>query len=106
MSIIPDEGACHRCLFPEPPPPNAVPNCQQAGILGPVAGVMGSLQAIEALKILLGKGNFLKGKLLIVDTLNLTFHAVNVRKNPDCAVCGEEAEIHELIDYEEWCARR
>ncbi len=106
MSIIPDGGACYRCLFPEPPPPDAVPNCQQAGILGPVAGVMGSLQAIEALKILLGKGSFLKGKLLIVDTLNLIFHLVNVRRKPDCAVCGEKPEIHELIDYEEWCTRR
>lgn len=106
MSIIPGRGACYRCLFPEPPPPDAVPNCQQAGILGPVAGVMGSLQAIEALKILLGKGNFLEGRLLIVDTLNLVFHLVNVRRNPNCAVCGEKPEIHELIDYEEWCARR
>lgn len=106
MSIIPGRGACYRCLFPEPPPPDAVPNCQQAGILGPVAGVMGSLQAIEALKILLGKGSFLEGKLLIVDTLNLIFHLVNVRRNPDCAVCGEKPEIHELIDYEEWCTRR
>lgn len=106
MSIIPGKGACYRCLFPEPPPPDAVPNCQQAGILGPVAGVMGSLQTIEALKILLGKGNFLKGRLLIVDTLNLIFHLVNVRRNPDCAVCGEKPEIRELIDYEEWCTRR
>lgn len=106
MSIIPGEGACYRCLFPEPPPPDAVPNCQQAGILGPVAGVMGSLQAVEALKILLGKGSFLKGRLLIVDTLNLFFHTVNVKRNPDCAVCGEKPRINKLIDYEEWCARR
>jgi adenylyltransferase/sulfurtransferase len=106
MSIIPGKGACYRCLFPEPPPPDAVPNCQQAGILGPVAGVMGSLQAIEALKILLGKGSFLKGKLLIVDTLNLVFHLVNVRRNLNCAVCGDEPKIQKLIDYEEWCARR
>lgn len=106
MTVIPGEGPCYRCLFPEPPPSDTVPSCQQAGILGPVAGIIGSLQAVEALKVLLGKGSFLKGRLLIVDTLNLVFHPVNVRENLNCPVCGENPEIQKLIDYEEWCARR
>ncbi len=106
MTIVPDIGPCYRCLFPEPPPPGAVPSCQEAGILGPVAGIMGSLQAVEALKIILDKGKILKGKLLIVDTLNNSFHTVKLRKDPDCLICSEDPKIKELLDYEEWCTRR
>ncbi len=106
MSVIPEDGPCYRCLFPEPPPAGSVPNCQQAGILGPVAGLLGSLQAIEALKVILGKGDILKGKLLVIDSLSMNFHLVKLRKNPDCEVCSDQPRIEKLIDYEEWCARR
>ncbi len=103
ITIIPGESACYRCLFPEPPPPGLVPSCQEAGILGAVAGVIGTIQANEALKYILGIGNLLTGKLLVFNALDSSFRQVNVPKDPDCYVCGKNPKITELIDYEQFC---
>jgi adenylyltransferase/sulfurtransferase len=102
-TILPFDGPCYRCLYEEPPPPGLVPSCKEAGVLGILAGVIGTLQATEAIKLILGKGQLLKGKLLIYDSLNMEFKKVNVRKNPNCPVCSDKATIRELIDYEEFC---
>lgn len=104
-TIIPGGGPCYRCIFREPPPLGAVPNCQQAGVLGGVAGTIGTLQATEALKIILGKGNILKGRLLIYDALEMAFREVKVRRDPNCPLCSENPAITELKDYEEVCER-
>ncbi len=103
MTIIPGEGPCYRCLFPEPPPPGVVPNCQEAGIFGCVAGILGTVQAIETIKVLLGLGDILNGKLFIFDSLEMTSRLVRIPHNKDCAVCGQNATIQELIDYEQPC---
>lgn len=103
MTIKPKEGPCYRCLFQEPPPPGTVPTCQEAGILGSVAGIIGTIQATEVLKYLLGKGELLVGKLLIANTLSMKFRSVNVPWNKNCPVCGENPTIKHLIDYEEFC---
>jgi molybdopterin/thiamine biosynthesis adenylyltransferase len=100
-TLVPGEGPCYRCLFEEPPPPGLVPSCQEAGVLGVLPGVVGGLQATEVLKLILGKGNVLKGELLIYNALMTTFRKVKVPKNPSCAVCGENPTITELIDYNE-----
>ncbi|MBI5641661.1 MAG: molybdopterin-synthase adenylyltransferase MoeB [Nitrospirae bacterium] len=100
-TIIPGEGHCYRCLFEEPPPPGLVPSCQEAGVLGVLPGVIGGLQATEVLKIILGKGDILRGELLVYDALKTIFRKVKVPKNPSCAVCGENPTITELIDYNE-----
>lgn len=92
---------CYRCLYPEPPPKGLVPSCQEAGVLGALAGVVGVLQAVEAIKELLGLGDGLAGHLLIFDSLKMTFRKVKVRKDPGCALCGEMATIKELKAYEE-----
>ncbi|MFQ5681249.1 MAG: ThiF family adenylyltransferase, partial [Candidatus Omnitrophota bacterium] len=97
-------GPCYRCLFPEPPPPGAVPSCQQGGILGAVAGVLGVLQANEALKFVLGVGELLIGRMLIFDALTSSFRSVRVPKNKDCAVCSDHPTITQLIDYEQFCS--
>ncbi len=96
-------GPCYRCLFPEPPPPGMVPTCAEGGVLGILPGTIGTLQATEALKLLLGIGEPLIGKLLLYDALDLSFQTVKLRKNPKCRVCGPEADIHELIDYDAFC---
>lgn len=88
LTVVPGQGPCYRCLFREPPPPGAVPTCAQAGILGPVAGVMGSVQALEVLKLLLGAGSLLTGRLLLFDGLALSFREVEVRRDPSCPACG------------------
>lgn len=106
ITIIPHKGPCYRCLFPEPPPPGLVPSCQEAGILGAVAGVIGVVQAIEALKFLLGIGDLLIGKLLIFNALNSSFRTVKVPKDKNCPVCGEHPTITKLIDYEQFCGVR
>lgn len=103
MTILPGSGPCYRCLFPEPPPPGLVPSCQEAGILGCVAGVLGTLQAVEALKLILGIGDLLVGKMLIFDALEMQFRRVTVPRNPECPVCGEHPTITKLIDYDEAC---
>jgi molybdopterin/thiamine biosynthesis adenylyltransferase len=94
---------CYRCLFPEPPPPGLVPSCQEAGILGSIGGIMGCVQATEAIKLLLGIGEPLVGKLLIMDALSMDFRKVRLRKDPSCPLCSEKASIKELIEYEQVC---
>jgi adenylyltransferase/sulfurtransferase len=103
-TIVPYETPCYRCLFENPPPPGMVPSCQEAGILGSVVGVIGTIQATEVLKLILGKGNGLKGKLLLFDAIDMDFRKVKVRRNPQCPVCGENPTITELIDYEQFCS--
>ena len=106
MTILPDEGPCYRCLFPEPPPPGLVPSCQEAGILGAVAGVIGTIQANEALKYVLGIGDLLAGRLLVFNALDSSFRQVKVPKDPKCPICGENPTVTKLIDYEEFCSLR
>lgn len=100
MTYLPDE-ACFRCVFLKPPAPGAVPSCSQAGILGAVAGMLGTIQAAEALKFLIGKGELLVNRLLVFDALRMSFRTVNTRKNPDCPICGRNPSIKELIDEEQ-----
>jgi len=97
------EGPCYRCLFPEPPPPGLVPSCAEGGVLGVLPGTIGTLQATEALKVLLGIGTPLRGRLLLYNALDMSFDFVKLKKNPRCKICGENPEITELIDYEEFC---
>ncbi len=98
-----DEGPCYRCLFPEPPPPGLVPSCAEGGVLGVLPGTVGALQATEAIKLILGVGEPLIGRLLLYDALNMEFNEVRLRKNPNCPVCGENPTVTELIDYEMFC---
>ena len=98
-----EEGPCYRCLFPEPPPPGLVPSCAEGGVLGVLPGTIGSIQATETLKIILGIGEPLIGRLLLYDALDLSFQTVKLHKNPECKVCGEHPEITGLIDYEAFC---
>ncbi|MGH7411162.1 MAG: molybdopterin-synthase adenylyltransferase MoeB [Candidatus Methylomirabilis sp.] len=100
--FAPGQG-CYRCLYPAPPPPGLVPSCQEAGVLGVLCGIIGSLQAIEAVKLLLGIGDSLAGRLLFVDSLGMEFRQVKVRRDPDCPVCGDHPTITDLIDYHEFC---
>lgn len=99
-------GPCYRCQYPEPPPPGMVPSCQEAGVLGVLPGVIGTLQAAETLKLILGSGKSLAGRLLHFDALNMKFREFKLRKDPRCPVCGESPTITELIDYEEFCGLR
>ena len=96
-------GPCYRCLFPEPPPPGMVPSCAEGGVLGVLPGTIGTIQASEALKLILGIGEPLIGKLLLYNALDMSFDFVKLRKNPNCKVCGSEPEVTELIDYEAFC---
>jgi adenylyltransferase/sulfurtransferase len=96
-------GPCYRCLFPEPPPPGLVPSCAEGGVLGVLPGIIGTLQATEALKLILGIGETLNGRLLLFNALDMSFDFVNLRKNPNCKICGPNPEVTELIDYEEFC---
>ncbi len=106
MSIFPGEGPCYRCLFEIPPPPGMVPSCQEAGILGVVTGVIGTIQATEVIKAILGIGNPLKGSLLLWNALDMSFRTVKVPRNKECPVCGEHPTITELIDYEQFCSMK
>jgi adenylyltransferase/sulfurtransferase len=99
----PGDGPCYRCLYPEPPPPGMVPNCQEGGVLGVLAGVIGNLQVVEVLKLVLGIGKPLVGKLLIYDALNTEFRNLRLRKDTNCPICSEKPTIKELVDYEEFC---
>ncbi len=99
-------GPCYRCLFPEPPPPESVPNCAQAGVLGVLPGIIGMLQAIETLKLILGIGDSLVGRLLHFDALKVKFRELNLRRDPQCPVCGENPTIFAPIDYEQFCGVR
>ena len=103
MVIKPGEGPCYRCMFAEPPPPGAVPSCQEAGVLGALAGVIGLIQATETLKLILEVGEPLVGKLIIFNALEMNFRRVKVPKDKDCPVCAEKPTIKELIDYEIFC---
>jgi thiazole biosynthesis adenylyltransferase ThiF len=98
-----ENSPCYRCLFPEPPPPGLVPSCQEAGILGSIGGIMGCIQATEAIKLILGIGEPLVGKLLIMDALSMDFRKVKLRKDPNCPLCGEKPVIKGLIEYEQVC---
>ena len=100
--FIPGEG-CYRCLFPSPPPPGMVPNCAEAGVLGALTGLVGSIQATEALKYILGIGESLSSRLLLIDALSMSFREVKLRRNPACPLCGDNPTVTELIDYEIFC---
>ncbi len=97
------EGPCYRCLFPEPPPPGLVPSCAEGGVLGILPGTIGAMQATEAIKLILGIGDSMIGRLLLYDALNMEFNEVQLRKNPNCPVCGATPTITALIDYEQFC---
>jgi adenylyltransferase/sulfurtransferase len=96
-------GPCYRCLFPEPPPPGLVPSCAEGGVLGVLPGTIGTLQATEAIKLILNIGDPLIGKLMLFNALDMSFEFVRLRKNPNCKVCGENPQVTELIDYEAFC---
>jgi len=97
-----EEGPCYRCLYPEPPPPGLVPSCAEGGVLGVLPGLVGTIQATEGIKLLLGVGEPLIGRLLLIDALTMQFRAMRLRKNPNCPACGTR-EIRELIDYDQFC---
>ena len=99
-------GPCYRCLYPEPPPPGLVPSCAEGGVLGILPGLVGVIQATEAIKLILGKGDSLIGRLLLVDALGMKFRELKLRKNPDCPACGTHPTITKLIDYQEFCGIR
>ncbi|PYX97008.1 MAG: molybdenum cofactor biosynthesis protein MoeB [Acidobacteria bacterium] len=100
------DGPCYRCLYPEPPPPGLVPSCAEGGVLGILPGLVGLIQATETIKLILGAGDPLIGRLLLVDALGMKFRELKLRKNPDCPVCGPNRTITELIDYQEFCGIR
>jgi adenylyltransferase/sulfurtransferase len=101
-----EDGPCYRCLYPEPPPPGLVPSCAEGGVLGILPGLVGLIQATETIKLILGQGESLAGRLLLVDALGMKFRELKLRKNPDCPVCGKNPTITKLIDYEEFCGIR
>lgn len=100
------EGPCLRCLYPEPPPPGMVPSCQEAGVFGVLPGFIGVIQATEAIKLILGIGKPLIGRMLLYDALRMEAREVKVKKDPECPVCGEHRTVTQLIDYEEFCGLR
>src|SRR2546421_8891570 len=100
------DGPCYRCLYPEPPPPGLVPSCAEGGVLGILPGLVGIIQATEAIKLILGKGEPLIGRLLLVDALGMRFRELKLRKNPECPVCGVNPTVTELIDYQQFCGIR
>lgn len=101
MTYVPGAGPCYRCVFKEPPPPNAVPTCRQAGVIGAIGGIIGSLQAMEAVKYIIGKGDLLTGALLTYDALKMEFRKIKLPRVKTCAVCGEHPTILEPLDYEQ-----
>jgi len=101
-----EDGPCYRCLYPEPPPPGLVPSCAEGGVLGVLPGIVGTIQATETIKLILGQGEGLAGRLLLFDALKMKFREVAARKDPECPVCGENPTIDELIDYEAFCGIR
>src|SRR5881409_1514328 len=100
------DGPCYRCLYPEPPPPGLVPSCAEGGVLGILPGLVGTIQATEAIKLILGIGEPLIGRFLIVDALRMKFRELRLRKDPDCPVCGTHPTVKKLIDYEQFCGLR
>jgi sulfur-carrier protein adenylyltransferase/sulfurtransferase len=101
-----EQGPCYRCLYPEPPPPGLVPSCAEGGVLGILPGLVGVIQATEVIKLILGKGEPLIGRLLLVDALSMKFRELKLRKNPECPACGKHRTITKLIDYDEFCGIR
>ena len=101
--FAPFKGPCYRCLYPEPPPPGMVPSCAEGGVLGVLPGIIGVIQATEAVKLIIGKGEPLIGRLLIYNALEMRFREVRLRRSPDCPVCGDHPTITQLVDYEEFC---
>jgi sulfur-carrier protein adenylyltransferase/sulfurtransferase len=101
---MPEAGPCYRCLYPEPPPPHLAPSCQEAGVLGILCGIIGTLQATEAIKLLLGRGTTLAGRLLTYDSLKMKFRELRLRRDPACPVCGPKPSITSYVDYEGFCA--
>src|SRR5271168_3474474 len=99
-------GPCYRCLYPEPPPPGLVPSCAEGGVLGVLPGIVGSIQAMETIKLILGRGESLVGRLLLFDALGMKFRELKLRKNPSCPMCGPNRTINQLIDYYEFCGVR
>jgi adenylyltransferase/sulfurtransferase len=97
------DGPCYRCLYPEPPPPGLVPSCAEGGVLGILPGLVGVIQATETIKLILGKGTTLVGRLLLVDALNMRFRELKLRKNRECPVCGAHPTVTQLIDYQQFC---
>jgi len=100
------DGPCYRCLYPEPPPPGLVPSCAEGGVLGILPGLLGVIQATEVIKLILGSGDPLIGRLLLVDALGMKFRELKLRKNPNCPVCGKNPTLKKLIDYQEFCGIR
>ena len=98
-----DGGPCYRCLYPEPPPPGLVPSCAEGGVLGILPGIIGVIQATETVKIILGKGDSLSGRLLLYDSLGMKFRELKLRRNPECPVCGDHPTVTKLIDYQQFC---
>lgn len=101
-----DRGPCYRCLYPAPPPPGMVPTCAEGGVFGVLPGVIGSMQAAETIKLILGEGTPLIGRLILFDALSMNFREIRLRKDPRCPVCGPQRSIHSLIDYEEFCGMK
>jgi sulfur-carrier protein adenylyltransferase/sulfurtransferase len=97
------QGPCYRCLFPEPPPPGMVPSCAEGGVFGVLPGTVGTIQGTEVIKLILGIGEPLIGRLLLYDALDMSFQTVQLRKNPNCKLCGPQPEVTGLIDYEQFC---
>ncbi|MFL5241643.1 MAG: molybdopterin-synthase adenylyltransferase MoeB [Gemmataceae bacterium] len=104
--FAPGQGPCYRCLYPEPPPPGEVPSCAEGGVLGILPGLIGCIQATEAVKLILGKGSPLIGRLLLYDALQMSFREFKIRRNPKCPVCGDNPTVTKLIDYEQFCGIR
>jgi adenylyltransferase/sulfurtransferase len=104
--FFPPQGPCYRCLYPEPPPPGEVPSCAEGGVLGILPGLVGCIQATEAIKLIIGKGEPLIGRLVLYDALAMTFREFKVRRNPKCPICGDHPTITRLIDYEQFCGVR
>ena len=104
--FYPGKGPCYRCLYPEPPPADMAPSCAEAGVLGVLPGLIGTIEALEAIKLILGKGDSLIGRLLCFNTLTMEITTLNLRRDPNCPMCGDHPTIHELIDYEEFCSLR
>jgi sulfur-carrier protein adenylyltransferase/sulfurtransferase len=102
--FYPGKGPCYRCLYPEPPPAEMAPSCAEAGVLGVLPGLIGTIEALEAIKIILGKGDSLIGRLLCFNTLTMEINDLKLRRDPNCPLCGDHPTIHELIDYEEFCS--
>ena len=104
--FYPGKGPCYRCLYPEPPPPDMAPSCQEAGVLGVLPGLIGVIQALETIKLILGKGDTLVGRLLCFNTLTMEINTLKLMADPACPMCGEKPTIHNLVDYEEFCSLR